>query len=163
MHTIDIRHDGRHVVTTHPNGERSRAVFYNEATARHAAYAMKLRIGNEPQLTFAEFVDLWEEHYARVRFTDGTHACYMSLVRNYLVPAFRNVCISELSTEQVSSFIGELRRRGMRGRSITPIVMKLQAVLGVARKWGYVEQNPVSSIDAVFLSCEPANVPNPSQ
>ena len=38
---------------------------------------------------------------------------------------------------------------------ITPWVLKLQAVLTMARKWGLIDTNPAMQIDGLFLGGKP--------
>jgi len=143
------------VVADAQTGERHLTHCRNTALAYQAAAAIKLRLDDPGPATFKEFVARWRTHHADVRFSERTKPCYYSVIDNWLVPHFGDMLLTEITPDVVRQFVRLLRTEGRRGRSITPVLMKLQAVMGVAVKWGYIDKNPVREIDAIFLDADP--------
>lgn len=141
------------IVTATGVDGRTRTVEYHDPElARAAAEAMGLRASFGEELTFAQFVGLWRRYHAGVRLKLVSLASYESIIANHLMPYFGDIELRRINEKLLERFIQDQLNRHGYARAVTPSIIKLQAILGIAVKWGYLKENPARRIDAMFLS-----------
>jgi integrase len=71
-----------------------------------------------------------------------------SVVRHHLVPGLGEVLVRRLTTEDVDTFYGDLRRSGLSAGTVRRIHGVLHAALAQAQRWEWIWSNPVA-----YASC----------
>lgn len=132
---------GRKVVTERDDGTITTATFYNDRVASGAIAAIELHNRDEGPVTFRDFCDRYYRYHAKIRMLPRTLVVYERQITP-LLPEFADV-----ATDAVADHVAEyFHRRVQAGEveGLIPAMRTLSAVMGVAFKWGYIDQKPMS-------------------
>jgi len=153
------------------NGKPKRKVFTAVTRAEVAKDLGKairdLQLGIQPipeRQTVGEFLNIWLRDVARMNVRPGTLASYKWIIEKHLVPNLGRTTLAKLSPQQVQKFLNdrlELGRiprpfadpakpqeTGLTPRTVQHIHATLRAALEQATKWGLVQRNVATLVNA---------------
>jgi hypothetical protein len=134
--------DGRKVCIERDDGTIVAFRFHDEECARSAVSAIELAQDDEGPITVRELHSRWLIYHATVRMKPATLAVYEKLVAP-LLDEFGDVTIDQLDPD---IFVAYFRLRVASGKyaGLMGSFRTLSAILGVAVKWAYLDENPIS-------------------
>jgi integrase len=119
----------------------------DSAEARRAELRLSRRRGEriEPcRQTFAEYAMDWlERQDARPRTLES----YRWALNNHLIPYFGRMRLNEISCDDVAAYIGHMRKKGLKGWTITSSLRPLSMILGQAARKGRIPVNPLTQLE----------------
>ena len=117
------------------------------AEARRAELRLRRRRGDriEPcRQTFDQYASEWlERQDARPR----TLELYRWALNTHLIPYFGRRRLNEISCDDVAAYIAHMRRKGLKGWTITSSLRPLSIILGQAARKGRIPVNPISQLE----------------
>lgn len=152
--SIVKRSDGRWMARVSlPNGKRR--AFYG-ATRKEAADKMNAALRNvakgiplsDERLTVAAFLDHWLEEAVRPNRRPRTFQSYESHVRVHLKPALGRTRLARLSAPRVQGFMNAKLEEGLSPSTVNRIRATLRRALNQAMRWGLIERNVATLVDA---------------
>lgn len=121
-----------------------------KAKAIHEEYQSRARRGELRTLkkaTFKQFSELWLADYCRVTLKPVTISEYESYLNRYLVPAFGNLQLTAIHSDDIQRHVADLvREHRLATKSIRNQMVPLRRMFAVAKQWGYVDENPAEGI-----------------
>ncbi len=95
---------------------------------------------------FRDYVaGVYEETVLPVR-AKSTKDRYESVIRNYLLPAFGEACLRDISPQTVQQYFSGMAESPLSDESKDKIKDVLSAILSSAVKYGYLVKNPVEGV-----------------
>ena len=132
------------------NGRRRWQVIHGsleDAEARRAELRLRRRRGERIEPTrrlFAEYAREWLE---RQDVRPRTREKYKWALERHLIPRFGRRRLDQISCEDIASFIAEMRKKGLKGWTITSALRPLSLILGQAARKGRIPVNPMSQLE----------------
>ena len=149
------RHDGKvgppyEISYLDSTGKRRWEIIHNNleaAEARRAELRLRRRQGEriEPcRQTFAEYAGEWLEHQTG---RERTLESYQWALTNHLIPYFGRQRLNEISCDDVAAYIAHMRKKGLKGWTISSSLRPLSIILGQAARKGRIPVNPISQLE----------------
>jgi integrase len=117
------------------------------AEARRAELRLSRRRGEriEPcRQTFTQYATEWlERQDARPRTLES----YRWALNNHLIPYFGQQRLNEISCDDIAAYISHMRKKGLKGWTITSSLRPLSIILGQAARKGRIPFNPISQLE----------------
>jgi len=156
--SIYKRQDGRWTATIslgYRNGRRWRKSFYGKTrdeVQRKLTPALRdAQLGITPppeRQTLAQFLENWLETAVKPSVRPLTYERYEQLVRLYIKPALGHERLTKLSPQAVQAFLNKQCAAGLSARTVQYMHATLRRALGQALKWGHVQRNVATLVDA---------------
>ncbi|MCX6006864.1 MAG: hypothetical protein NTZ34_06345 [Chloroflexi bacterium] len=103
--------------------------------------------------TLGEYLEKWLNEYVRPNLAPRTAECYESIVRCHLVPALRNIPLTQLKPEHLQRYYykklsgGRYDCKGDLSRTtVSHHHTCLHRALKMALKWGLISRNPADAV-----------------
>jgi len=93
-------------------------------------------------ITFEEFIELRWRPYTQTRHQVSTINCHNSLIKNHLIPFFREKPIADITPSDITDFLSG-RRADLSGNSLQTVYGVLGLMFEIARQHDLIEQSPV--------------------
>jgi integrase len=117
------------------------------AETRRAELRIRRRRGEriEPcRQSFEQYAGEWlERQDARPRTLES----YRWALTNHLIPYFGRRRLNEISCDDVAAYIGHMRKKGLKGWTITSSLRPLSLILGQAARKGRIPVNPITQLE----------------
>lgn len=115
------------------------AIFYNDCLNNRVARASGIK--------FKDFISIWEEDYAKLRYKKSTYISNMrSLKRNF--DMFNEMRLNKIKTLHIRKWLIYLQKeRGLSGKTIKNNYNLLRCVLKMAVMWEYIDSNPAKNVE----------------
>jgi integrase len=136
---VGIRIDNRRVWRS--TGCTTRREAISRLTELHELFHPKI-----PRRTLLQFLAEYRS-YAEPRLASGTLILYLDSLRRFL-RTVGEIPLSEITTRQADMHISK-RATEVRPATVNIELRSLRAVFGVAKKWGYVANNPFADTRSV--------------
>jgi integrase len=118
-----------------------------DAEARRADLRLRRRKGERiapTRQTFEQYARGWlDRQHVRPR----THELHVWALERHLLPWFGQRQLAQITSDDVAAFIADMRKRGLKGWTITSALRPLSIICGEAARKGYIAANPVSRLD----------------
>lgn len=118
-----------------------------DAEARRAELRLRRRRGERIQptrQTFAEYATEWlDRQTARPR----TLELYQWALRQHLVPYFGRWRLDQITVDDVAAYIAHMRKKGLKGWTITSSLRPLSMILAQAARKGQIPVNPMTQLE----------------
>jgi integrase len=135
------------------NVKRKRLYLYGQTRkevadklkAAHRDLAAGVNLSPE-QYTVAQFLERWLDEiiiHRRAR----TQESYRSTVRLHIAPYVGHHKLQKLTTEHVQAMVNKLAKSGLGARSVEYAALVLSRGLNQAKRWGYIQKNPVDGVE----------------
>lgn len=112
-----------------------------------AAYNEYIQAGIKVQISgisFADYIDQWFDLYVRAQLRYNTQLAYLSVLENYLKPAFGKYRLVSLNAAAIQEFVNGLRNKGLARASMVNIYTVLRESLTYAvEPMKYLKYNPM--------------------
>ncbi|MDE3069129.1 MAG: site-specific integrase [Acidobacteriota bacterium] len=118
-----------------------------DAEARRAELLLRRRRGERiapTRQTFAEYARAW---LARQHVRPRTYDKYRWALERHLIPYFGRRRLDQITSDDIAAFIAALRRKGLRGWTITSALRPLSLILGQAARKGRIPVNPLTQLE----------------
>ena len=118
-----------------------------DAEAKRAELRLRRRRGERIEPTrqiFAEYAREWLE---RQDVRPRTREKYKWALERHLIPRFGRRRLDQITCEDIASFIAEMRKKGLKGWTITSALRPLSLILGQAARKGRIPVNPMSQLE----------------
>ena len=97
--------------------------------------------------TVARLSDHWLESFARKRLEYSSVDKYDGIIRNYIVPRFGGIKLTELTPLEVEGWLDELRQaKRLSSKSINGCLVLLRKMLNDAVHWKWISHNPIQGV-----------------
>jgi integrase len=119
----------------------------DEAEAKRAELLLRRRRGEriEPtRQTFAEYAREWLD---RQDVRPRTRESYSWALEQHLIPRLGHRRLDQISCEDVAALIAEMRRKGLKGWTITSALRPLSIILAQAARKGRIAVNPMTQLE----------------
>jgi len=100
--------------------------------------------------TVKEYMETWVEVHGKANLRPSTFASYKGYIRNYIVPAFGQVQLKQLTPAMIDALIQSMFDKGLSQSSARYVQRVLSVALEHARKYHYIETNPARDIITRF-------------
>jgi len=113
----------------------------------------RLRLVNDPKfaprcmVTFRRFVEDQFKPLVLPTLKFGTQEIYSLLLDKHLLPRFGEELIADITTPDVQRFVLEQLKKGYAWETASHMRHVLSKVLGTAKSWRYLPDNPVSGVE----------------
>jgi integrase len=117
------------------------------AETRRAELQLRRRRGEriEPtRQTFAEYAEEWLE---RQTVRPRTLEIYGWALKQHLIPYFGRHRLDQITAEDIAAFIVQMKRKKLKGWTITSALRPLSLILGQAARKGRIPVNPISQLE----------------
>lgn len=153
---MNISYDGdRKITITHDDGTTTTVRYRSAPIAQQAKAAMEHLDELGPSITFAEFYEVWKEHYAKHELAEVSHKVYYRVLDEHVIPIVGHIPIPDIDRDALAMFVDKHLAEGRSRRSVWTALTIISAVLGVAVSWRYIDENPVDLLDLFGLSMRP--------
>jgi len=98
-------------------------------------------------ITFRRFVEDEFKPLVLPTLKFATREIYSLLLNKHLLPRFGEECIAEITTPAVQRFVLEKMKQGYAWETASHMRHLLSKVLGTAKQWRYVADNPVLDVE----------------
>jgi len=98
-------------------------------------------------ITFRRFVEDEFKPLVLPTLKFATREIYSLLLNKHLLPRFGEECIAEITTPEVQRFVLEKMKQGYAWETASHMRHLLSKVLGTAKQWRYVADNPVLGVE----------------
>jgi integrase len=118
-----------------------------EAETRRAELRLRRRRGEriEPsRQTFAEHATEWLE---RQTVRPRTLELYRWALNRHLIPYFGRRRLNEITPDDIAAYIAAMKRKGLKGWTITSSLRPLSIILGQAARKGRIPVNPMQQLE----------------
>jgi len=132
---------GRKVTTERDDGTIISETFYDERVAAGAVAAIELHNSDLDPITVKELWERYHRYHAKIRMKPDTLRVYERQMAPIL-QELADVMIDDVGDQAAKYFKRRVRSGEIKG--LLPAMRTLSAVMGVAVKWGYIDENPVS-------------------
>ncbi|GBG56597.1 site-specific integrase [Sporomusaceae bacterium FL31] len=147
LNNKQIRKTKRITAKSRQAADKELAKFYVDVTNKPIAIASKV--------TFGEFIQIWEERYAK-KLSNTTFYRNKAILDNRILPAFHQKILDKITATDVLRFIDSLRQVGMRmdGKetaALSDATVKMhykliRSIFNKAVQWQYASVNPCDTI-----------------
>ncbi len=120
-----------------------------EAERRLAAVLASAQMPRRPiqPLLFRDFASQWLRDYAEGAVKPLTLRSYRGAVIKHLLPTFGSLLLTQLTPQHIQGFLTRcLRDYKLAPKTANNLLMILKTMLGHARKWGYLRENPAEEV-----------------
>jgi len=139
-----------HAVKYH-NGTRTEWILFSKGYLAEAAQeAIDRRLNDKKPVTVALFMDRFVELHVLKRINSTSTPTYLRHVED-IVGFMGEKILSSVTVADVQAFIEYKRDAGLTDRQITPVLNVLSSALSTAKKWRYIDTNPVCQIGGLLL------------
>ena len=97
-------------------------------------------------LPFAKFARKWLEEKVNVRLGPSTQKYYEGVLRNHLLPFFKDLSLKEIRIERVNQLVRQLKDKGKEPKGINCVIGVLQGLMNDATQWQYIPFNPLRGL-----------------
>ena len=97
-------------------------------------------------LTVETYLSQWLERHGRVNLRPSSVASYACVIRNYIAPYLGAVRLSNLTAPMIDDLLAALLERGLSPGVVRLARKTLGAALEQARKYRYIDQNPIKDL-----------------
>ncbi|MGI2295108.1 tyrosine-type recombinase/integrase [Paenibacillus sp. GXUN7292] len=105
------------------------------------------------KMTFAAFVEEWEQKYAVKHLQPTTLEIYMIYLNNRVIPAIGHMRIEDITTYKMINFVGELQNSEkadgtgkIAAGTVQYILRALRNVFNRAVEWKLIKENPLNGV-----------------
>lgn len=119
----------------------------DDAEAKRAELSLRRRRGEriEPtRQTFEQYARAWLE---RQDVRPRTHERHTWALEQHLIPYFGHRRLDQIDCDHVAAFIAAMRRKGLRGSTISTALRPLSTILGQAARRGRIPVNPLTQLE----------------
>jgi integrase len=117
------------------------------AEARRAELRLRRRRGERIEPCRQTFQQHAEEWLDRQTVRERTLELYRWALTNHLIPYFGRRRLSEITSDDIASYISHMRRKGLKGWTISSSLRPLSIILGQAARKGRIPLNPISQLE----------------
>ncbi len=168
------------VFISHNGKRKSKRIGKDKRLAREVAKKMgarlilgELDISNaSPTPTLNEYVKGWKDEtgvypgwlktFADISLKRSTRRCYAGIIEHHLLPIFGSKLLSDISYGDISAFIYQLFKKGLRSQTVKNIKNCLSAIMRSAFQDDYIDMNPAQGVKIPKPEHEkPKREPNP--
>lgn len=96
--------------------------------------------------TVKEYMETWVEAHGKANLRPSTYASYKGYIRNYIVPAFGQVQLKQVTPAMIDALLQSMIDKGLSQSSARYVQRILSVAFEHARKYHYVENNPARDI-----------------
>jgi integrase len=119
----------------------------DEAEARKADLLLRKRRGERVEPCRQRFADYARAWLDRQDVRPHTRDRYQWALERHLIPYFGRRRLIEITCDDVAGFIGAMRRKGLKGWTISSALRPLSLILGQAARKGRITVNPLSQLE----------------
>jgi integrase len=101
-----------------------------------------------------QYLNDWVENYARVNLRPSTYDGYKRVIERYINPYIGNVPLNQLIPSMVDNMFRQIMEKGLKSSTAAGAKRVLSVALGHARKYRYIETNPVRDTLTKFAKAE---------
>ncbi|MDQ3401310.1 MAG: site-specific integrase [Chloroflexota bacterium] len=131
-------------------GKRRWAVVHgslDEAEAKRAELRLRRRRGERIQPTRQTFEEYAREWLNRQDVRPRTREIYTWALEEHLIPRLGRRRLDQINVDDVAALIAAMRRRGLKGWTITSALRPLSIILAQATRRGAIAVNPCSQLE----------------
>ena len=118
-----------------------------DAEARRAELLLRRRRGDRVEPVRDSFADYSRAWLERQDVRPRTYEKYRWALEQHLIPQFGRRRLTQITADDVASFIAAMRRKGLRGWTITSALRPLSLILGQAARKGRIPANPLDQLE----------------
>lgn len=143
-----------------PDGTRKRVLRYEtlgSMSRREAADILAQKVaaagGKAPmrsRVMFRTLVNQWQATVLPM-YKASTQKNHRHIAAKHLTPRFGDIPVSDITRQEVQSYVAHLTHVGYAPKTIDHIHDVLSAVLRTAVKWGHMQENPARGVDLPTL------------
>lgn len=107
------------------------------------------KVVKQEDITFKDFIPKWEKGYATGNMGEYTQNVNLYNLNKYVVPEFGHLKISKITTLQLVTFFGELKRENgeeFATNSKLNIYKAAKSVFDAAHDWELIAKNPMAGV-----------------
>lgn len=119
----------------------------DDAEARRAELLLRRRRGERVEPVRDSFADYSRAWLERQDVRPRTYDKYRWALEQHLIPYFGRRRLNQISADDVAAFIGTMRRKGLRGWTITSALRPLSIILSQAARKGRIPANPLDQLE----------------
>ncbi len=112
---------------------------------------------------FRDFAERWLRGCENGGYKPSTIHGYQSALQAHLLPAFGHYRLDQMTPDVIQSFINEHLRAGTNLATLNRLVRQLHTVLGKARRWRYLLENPVDLAERPRVQKRPMDYLRPDE
>src|SRR6266511_3467670 len=131
-------------------GKRRWAVVHgslDEAETKRAELRLRRRRGERIEPTKQTFEEYAREWLERQDVRPRTRESHSWALEGHLIPYFGRRRLDQINVDDVAAFIAALRRKGLRGSTITTALRPLSIMLAQAARRGRIAVNPLTQLE----------------
>jgi integrase len=118
-----------------------------DAEARKAELLLRRRRGERIEPCRQPFADYARGWLDRQNVRPRTRDRYQWALERHLIPHFGRRRLNEITSDDVAAFIAAMRRKGLKGWTITSALRPLSLILGQAARKGQIAVNPLTRLE----------------
>jgi integrase len=119
----------------------------DDAEARRAELLLRRRRGARIEPTRQSFEQYAHAWLARQNVRPRTEEKYRWALEQHLIPYFGRRQLNQISADDIAAFIATMRRKGLRGWTITSALRPLSIILSQAARKGRIPTNPLNQLE----------------
>jgi len=100
--------------------------------------------------TVKDYLQEWVENHGTVNLRPSTFAGYKSNIKNHIIPAIGHVQLRQLTPAMLDNMFQKMFEKGLSQSTVRYCQRTLSVALEAARKYNYIESNPVRNIITRF-------------
>lgn len=100
--------------------------------------------------TIKEYMETWVEAHGKANLRPSTYSSYKGYIRNYIVPAFGQLQLRQLTPAMIDALMQSMFDKGLSQSSARYVQRILSIALEHAKKYHYIETNPARDIITRF-------------
>lgn len=142
-------------------GKRKHKDIYGRTRAEVASKLRKLATGQEEgkappndRIRLDSFLATWLGEVVKPRRSHGHWRNCEGHVRLHIAPAIGRLPLARLTVADVERLINEVRGKGVAPDTVRLVHATLRAALGVANRWGLVQQNVATLVEPITVQRE---------
>lgn len=134
-----------------PNGRRVSKTFFRKYDAEK--FKAELRVEKSKiedtgiyikhDIKFKDFVRIWFESQVKGRKAKKTQQCYLSDLKNYLLPILGDIQLKHLGYQHARIVENNVLHTGKSHRTVNKVMMELKTIFNDAVKLEYLVRNPI--------------------
>jgi len=131
-------------------GKRRWAVVHgslDDAETKRAELRLRRRRGERIEPTKQTFEEYAREWLERQDVRPRTRESHSWALEGHLIPYFGRRRLDQINVDDVAAFIAALRRKGLRGSTITTALRPLSIMLAQAARRGRIAVNPLTQLE----------------
>lgn len=103
-----------------------------------------------PRMTTHEFLDFWMERHGK-DLRPATYLSYSNQIKNHILPHIGHVYLTDITPEMLDGLFRRLFDGGLSSGSVVIVRNLLSVAMETARKYHYIDQNPVHDTITKFM------------